>query len=103
MEKWCCEFIKQLFADRHERGIYVYAEPPREYVKEVTFWIAMRSVEQQHLGQNIGSMNVPLTLSTSRRIIYCPGCGKNLAKFYKRNYQQLVDDDIVAEHTSYFN
>lgn len=102
-EKWCCDWLRQSFADRHGRGIYVYVEPPREYVPEFAFRIGMRSVEQQYLEQSIGVTNMPVTLSTSRRIFYCPGCGKNLAKFYRKNYKQLVDDEIVAEHTAWLN
>ena len=100
---WCCKWFRESWESRHDRTIYVYADPPNEYRDRATFWIAMRAVEQRHLHGDIGYTNVPLTLSTSRLIVFCPWCGVNLGEFYRASYQQLVEDEIVREHNAHLN
>ncbi|HEX8851835.1 MAG TPA: hypothetical protein VF754_00030, partial [Pyrinomonadaceae bacterium] len=97
---WCCDWLRLAWERRHDPSIYVYAEPPDEYRDEATYWVAMRAVGQQHLGGDIGVTAVPLTISASYPIDFCPGCGVNLEKFYGEGYRRLVEKEIVLEHNA---
>ena len=99
-QAWCCDWLRLAWERRHDPTIYVYAEPPDEYRDEASYWVAMRAVGQQHLGKEIGVTAVPLTISASYPIDFCPGCGMNLARFYGEGYQRLVEKEIVLEHNA---
>lgn len=93
-----------MFAERYERYIYAFAEPPIERLNiSVSFWIAMRSIEQKYLDK-LDEMEFeqecPVTIATRVPIKYCPWCGKHLVKFYGRNCQHLLDEVIIAEHVA---
>ena len=97
--RWCCDKLELAFAARSQRGIYVYAESPQPQIGVChTFWLGMRSVEDDILihGQllDLPREGDPVTLETWQRIIFCPWCGRNLEKFYRRTFQHLCDDAV---------
>lgn len=98
--KWCCEGLKYLFERRFESTIFVFAEPPSNTSDQIAFWLGMRSVEHKNL-EKLASFNfsgdIPITIATRIPMKYCITCGKNLSKFYKKNYEQLVDPEILKE------
>jgi hypothetical protein len=100
--KWCCEWLKSRFADRFERGCFVFAEPPapRLLVERPTFWLGVRtiSVSDEVTSGEAGGSVVPVLLATWYRIEYCPNCGHNLLRFHHSNFAQLCDDRLSKEH-----
>lgn len=106
--KWCCEGLKQAFEDRHNRGIYIYCEPDHSLLKcGPTFWMGMRSVNTEDSGRFSELMktvaqdntdSLPITIGTWRRVKFCPWCGKNLERYYKKNFDMLIDETISKEH-----
>ena len=97
---WCCDWLRLAWERRRDPTIYVYAEPPDEYRDEASYWVAMRAVGQQYLGGEIGVTAVPLTISASYPIDFCPGCGANLVEFYADDYVRMVEKEIVLEHNA---
>jgi hypothetical protein len=98
-DKWCCPGLETAFAERGDRTIFVFAEPPGEF-SSATFWIAMRAVEQEALSQ-LPALALPpetaFTIATRKPISFCPWCGKRLGRFYRRRYSQLADPKLTAE------
>ena len=98
--KWCCLGMQTAFSERGDRTIFVFAEPPNEFIDRVTFWIAMRAVTQDALSE-LHPLALPpetfLTIATRKAISFCPWCGTRLARFYRRRYSQLVDAKLTEE------
>ena len=99
-ERWCCLGMQTAFSERGDRTIFVFAEPPGEFIDRATFWIAMRSVTQ-HARSELPPLALPpdtcLTIATRKPISYCPWCGSRLGRFYRRRYPQLVDAKLTEE------
>src|SRR5262249_15966351 len=100
-DDWCCPSFRELHEARYGRELFVFVRPPGwGNTCAPSFWLAFRSVRQQDLPQLPGrgfSTDVPLTISTYRRIIYCPGCGAELEWFYRDRYEKLLDPVIFQE------
>lgn len=98
--KWCCEGFKYLFERRYQSTIFVFAEQPSNTLDQLTFWLGMRSVEHKDIGRLYSSgfsKNVPITIATKIPMEYCLTCGKKLKKFYKNNYEKLVDPVLLED------
>ena len=98
--KWCCEAFRFAFDERHDRGIFVFCELPTAVESGPTYWIAMRSVrlvDRDRFAQQV-QQTVPITIATWRRIKYCPWCGRNTHRFYRKTYQHLLDSVLTEEH-----
>ncbi len=91
-----------MFEQRYGRTIYFFAEPPMNKSDHPTYWIGMRSVIKEDIDKlkqiNIPD-NIPITINTRIPIRYCPFCGKNIPKFYKRINNELNDETISSEFT----
>jgi hypothetical protein len=98
---WCCPMFRQLHEARHERGLFVFVRRAGwASTTAPTFWLAFRSVRQPDLARlppRAIPADVPVTISTSRRIFHCPGCGAHLESFYARRWEPLLDPAIVQE------
>ena len=98
--RWCCLGMETAYGARAERGIFAYVEPPSRIQTEPWFFLAMRATNQQSLESaailELGELG-PVTLLTRTIITCCPWCGKKLARFYRSDYDMLVDPSISAE------
>ena len=59
-------------------------------------------VEKEHLDtlrEKIGSTSFPVSLSTRTGMQFCPWCGANLRKFYKKLYGEMIDEAIFEEES----
>ena len=98
--KWCCKGIAHWFGQRNYRTIFIFAEPPSAVTDSVLFWMGMRCVDRDKLGE-INKVcfpsDIPVTIAARIPIAYCPWCGVNLFNFYRDRYSQLVDQQITEE------
>ena len=100
--KWCCEGLKHSVDNRYERTIFVFSEHTGVVNEKPLFWLGMRSVKNNDLSifnEQSLNCNVPITLRTRVPIFYCPWCGKKLLKYYKNNYNNLIDNELIKEFT----
>lgn len=99
---WCCQRLKTAFESRHDRGIYIFAEPPGRFGETVSFWLAMRSVREQDVDRINEKSNqvpeVPFTMQTWYPIFFCPWCGVQLEWHYAPQFKILLDPGLSAEH-----
>lgn len=88
--KWCCPNFKSWHEAAGERGYTVFAEPIAD--GKSAFVVQYRAVDiaQEHLV----SSQTPLTLLADIRISYCPWCGRDLAKWYGRNTEELYKPSL---------
>jgi hypothetical protein len=88
--KWCCLSFKGKVQEAGERGFGVFldntAEPP-------FFVIQHRSLDPGVA--NPPYTDTPLNLVCSTVITYCPWCGKELLKWYKRDLSKFSRTDLV--------
>jgi hypothetical protein len=99
---WCCEAFRELHEARYGRELFVFVRPPggASSCAAPTFWLAFRSVRQQDLTRlppQVLPPDVPVTISTSRRIFRCPWCGVELERFYQGRSDKLLDPAIFQE------
>jgi len=97
----CCSFFQKLHNARYERDLFIFVRPPGwASTTAPSFWLAFRSVRQRDLArlpvQELPA-DVPVTISTYRRIVYCPGCGAELERFYQDCWEKLLDPVILQE------
>jgi hypothetical protein len=102
-EEWCCPLFRELYEYRHERTLFVFARPPGwAGCTAFTFWLAfrcVRSADHQRIPWQQFPPDLPITISTSQRILYCPYCGAHLEQSYGDRGALLVDSAIVKELT----
>jgi hypothetical protein len=99
-EAWCCPAFRKLYEDRYERKLFVFARPPGYGGTTVlSFWLAFRSVRYEDVQQPLKRLppDVPLTISTCQRVLYCPFCGADLEQVYGGREAELVDPRICQE------
>ena len=107
---FCCQFFQSLWEKREKRGLSVMVE---EDDHQPLFWLQMRgldsdkeeqyarigkatTVDKSKLSESDLTTSCELTLWTRKPIRYCPHCGKNLHRFYGRNWRTLFAP--VPEH-----
>ena len=106
---WCCEGMQLAFESRRGRGIFVYCEPDNNLIKcGPTFWLGMHSIDLDDVERFVEERSgmaiepeerpLPVSLSTWRRIRFCPWCGKKLERFYRKHFMLLADDELSKEH-----
>jgi hypothetical protein len=101
--KWCCDGFRAHYEQRHERGLFVYVLPPTfpKVSTEPSFHIGMRALERSKFGElqeaTKGRMGGCMSLSGGAGMSYCPWCGAAVAKFYRRSWQELLDERITDE------
>jgi hypothetical protein len=98
---WCCDGLRGHFERRHERGLFVFAEPPvTDGQRPASFWLAMRSVQEKDLERvrELNAPDIPMTLQTWYPIHYCPWCGVELSRQYIKQWDLLVDPVLSQEH-----
>jgi len=85
--KWCCESFQNSFNNKNNRG-FAYIIEKLTSDDELYFFIQFRAVEegkQQEL-----KSNTPVSIEGKECIWFCPNCGKNLKKFYKKSMKEMV-------------
>jgi len=88
--KWCCISFKSQTEHAGKRGFGIFvdntAEPP-------FFVIQHRSLDPGT--PNPRDIDALLILVSSTGIKYCPWCGKELLKWYRRDISKLSRADLV--------
>ena len=85
--KWCCYAFEGNFGNGNQRGVVV--KVIKENDGEVSFIHHFRSVEKGK-EKNVKS-EVPISYTIEPRILFCPWCGRNLAKHYKKQIEELLE------------
>ena len=94
--KWCCTSFESLYDFRTGKGLHVFASDPIEGGDGTpSFHITFRCTEKRNLPKLLSVLKeqeLPCAFSPNVRtgMKFCPWCGKNLKKFYRKNYSQLV-------------
>jgi hypothetical protein len=85
--KWCCEPFKNGFDLAGDRSIAVlvdrYSDGESEFILQARAF--EKGQEPAHL-----STEVPMSLVTESSIQFCPWCGKNLARWYRKTVDALI-------------
>jgi hypothetical protein len=104
--KWCCDRFEASYGRRHERGLFVYVLPPTfpDLSTEPTFNVGMRALDRSKFGEFAKAtkgLSVYVSLSGGMGVKYCPWCSATLAKFYRRSWQELLDERITDEFRAF--
>ena len=101
-EDWCCPAFRNLYEGRYDRYLFVFARPPGwGRITVLSFWLAFRSVRHEDRRRlQMLPPDVPLTISTSERVLYCPFCGANLEQVYGGREAELVESSIRGATSS---
>ena len=107
---FCCQFFQSLWENREKHGLSIVVD---QNDHQSLFWLQMRgldsdkeeqyarigkatAVDKSKLSVSDLATSCALTLWTRTPIRYCPHCGKNLHRFYGRNWRTLFAP--VLEH-----
>lgn len=94
--KWCCSSFKARYEKVGEQGLGVLVDRGPE--GHPRFLLQHRAVDAGQKLPSTGSVSVALV--TDVGMAYCPWCGRNLEKFYKRKVDQLHRPGLTADGSS---
>ncbi|HUR98030.1 MAG TPA: hypothetical protein VMZ26_08210 [Pyrinomonadaceae bacterium] len=86
--KWCCIGFKAQYNCAGQRGVAYLVG--RDSLGAPQFMVQYRAVEkgsESHI-----QVDILAAIIVETRIVYCPSCGVNLAKFYKKEIDNLDRD-----------
>ena len=87
--KWCCKVMQGWYQIRGDRGFSVKVNERSGQYRFV----------MQHCALEPGirlpdDFNEPVSIISELVVLYCPWCGKNLEKFYKKNLSDLCKESL---------
>ena len=92
--KWCCGMFEGMYENAGGRGASVLIGRDMEGWPEFT--IQHRAIDRDDQSDKVPLMSEPIlmTIVTEFRITYCPGCGRNLSRWYKKNIDILARPEL---------
>ena len=88
---WCCAGFKDAYESAGERGFAVLIDP--DETLGTRFTIQVRMVDQQDqrsLQSQLGTTAFPVSLVTETGMLFCPWCGVNLGRYYRKRAAGLA-------------
>ena len=85
--KWCCEAFRNNYDLAGDRSIAVLVD--RYSDGEPEFLLQSRAFERGQEPPDL-STAVPMSLVTESRMQFCPWCGRNLARWYRKTIDALM-------------
>ena len=86
--KWCCIGFKAHYESAGQRGAAYLVG--RDSLGAPEFMIQYRAVDKGD--ETHVQTDIPASIIVDARIVFCPHCGVNLAKFYKNEIDSLYRD-----------
>jgi len=88
--RWCCIGFKSAFAHAGERGFGVFVDAS---ANPTLFVLQHRALDP---GAPMPDYNGHLSIITQTGMTHCPWCGKELARWYKKDISKLVREDLIV-------
>jgi hypothetical protein len=90
--KWCCHYFENMFGSKGHRGFSIILKDNLENIP--IFFTQFRSIES---GDEKGvKSDKALSLEGSVAISFCPSCGKNLRKYYRKYIVEMKQNPPVV-------
>lgn len=89
--KWCCESFRSQVRAAGHRGFGMFVDDTAE---PIIFVLQHRSIEPGALKPEYP--HGPLALTSDLGILYCPWCGKDLHKWYRKSLASLSRRDLAT-------
>jgi hypothetical protein len=86
----CCPGFEARFSEAGERGVSIFfddADTPARFI------LQHRSLEP---GASLSDTESPVSLVTDTVIRFCPHCGANLDRWYRRSLRRLARPDLAV-------
>lgn len=91
---WCCVFFKSSYDAAGDRSIAVlvdrHADDTPEFILQSRAFMKGEEPPDMHT-------RVPMSLVTEAQVRFCPWCGRNLARWYKRDVDRLLRHGFKIE------
>jgi hypothetical protein len=84
---WCCEPFKHSYDLAGDRSIAVLID--RNSEGEPEFILQSRAFEKGQEPPGLSTV-VPMSVVTESQMQFCPWCGRNLAKWYRKTIDVLI-------------
>lgn len=88
---WCCPGFKSAIQNAGNRGFGVFVDDTAE---PVMFVLQYRALDP---GAPVPKYDGPMGIISNIGIRFCPWCGKDLLKAYRRQLKQLAREDLVIK------
>ena len=86
---WCCVAFKERFHHSGKRGVAVFVSmkggPPPAFI------LQHRSLDPE---ASLQQTDVALALISESHLYFCPWCGANLPRHYKKTFQDLDRSEL---------
>jgi len=97
--KYCCEAFKHAFNKKQGRGFSVFSA--EDYSNNPIFYLYYKVISSDSEQKVVEFLSkekpdVSLSLASETVIIYCPWCGKNLLRFYKKTWKEILGTPISS-------
>ena len=87
--KWCCRTLRDSVSESGRRGLAIFLNDVGD---PAFFVIQFRAIEP---GAPDPESESPLTLGVETGIRFCPWCGTNLLRFYRKHLKALARPEFV--------
>lgn len=87
--QWCCIGMKAHLRQSTERGFSVLCS--KNEFGEIEFVLRYRAIDD---GTILPVFDAPISLISEININYCPWCGQNLLKCYKKYIEKLCNQNL---------
>ena len=88
--RWCCPGFEFAFRQAGERGFGVFADTS---ASPVLFVLQHRALDP---GATVPTYSGHMSVITQVGITYCPWCGRELLKWYKKSLPELYRGDLIV-------
>lgn len=89
--KWCCQGFHAHFYQVEEPGFGILVSP--DYEEKPCFALVFKAVEKD---TKFPILDFKVILESEAKINFCPWCGRNLARYYRKEILNLYRPDIKS-------
>jgi hypothetical protein len=90
--QWCCKGFEWYYQQAGERDFAMLVG--RDEQGDPVFILQHRAIR---MGDSLESTEVPLSLVSETRILFCPWCGRSLVRWYRKAIDQLARPGLRIE------
>lgn len=89
---WCCRVFADHYEQAGERGLTVLVLESSQ--QGPRFVLQHRAAEPRDEGRVVTP--VPVSLVSESDIFYCPWCGRDLSRWYRKHWRELIRPDVFC-------
>jgi hypothetical protein len=92
-KEWCCTFFQTFFGTVGTRGVGIFFRRPDEPILQFR---AAEPTDAPRVHKALSNCASPVALTLDLPVKYCPWCGRDIIRFYRRRVGKLLREDLAV-------